>query len=98
MEVVVADSVPEESCAVMLRCVTACHSEAFIPCTPLLCEADQCEHLWPTLCPLTKSKMAAITGTQWRGKIRVPKVFNSSIGRQNLLRCVPFSLRLSLAL
>lgn len=57
-----------------------------------VCEADQSEHLWPTVCPLTKSKTAAITGTQWRGKIRVPKVFNSSIRGQNLLRRIPFFL------
>lgn len=73
-------SVLEERAVLGCRC-TASHSEALSPSRLLLlmCEADQSEHLCPTLCLLTKSKMAAITGTQWRGKIRVPKVFNSSI-------------------
>lgn len=44
-----------------------------------VCEVDQREHLRPAPCPSTKSKMAAITETQWRGKIRVPKVFSGSI-------------------
>lgn len=60
------------------------------PISATVCEADQSEHLWPTLCLLTKSKMAAITGTQWRGKVRVPKVFNSSIRAKTYSDASPF--------
>lgn len=76
MEVSGASSVLEESCAVALHCISFWSP---YPLSATVCEADQSEHLCPALCLSTKSKMAAITGTQWRGKIRVPKVFSSSI-------------------
>lgn len=76
-----------------LCCGTAlCHYISFwspYPISPAVCEADQSEHLWPTPCLLTKSKTAAITGTQWRGKNQSPKSFQQLYLSQNFLRCVP---------
>lgn len=86
MQVSGAASVVEESRAVALHCVSFWSPHPF---SAAACEADQSEHLCPALSLQTKSKMAAITGTQWRGKIRVPKVFSSSFQARTYLDLVP---------
>lgn len=89
MQVSGAASVPEESLAVALHCVSFRSPHPF---SAAACEADQNEHLCPALSLQTKSKMAAITGTQWRGKIRVPKVFSSSFQARTYSDLVPPTL------
>lgn len=62
-----------------------------------VCEADQSEHLQPTLCLLTKFKTAAITETQWRGKSPSAKSFLQLHVKPNLLRRVSFLLVMDLS-
>lgn len=71
--------------------------QSLYPISHTVCEADQSEHLQPTLCLLTKFKTAAITETQWRGKIPSAKSFLQLYVKPNLLRRVPFLLVMDLS-
>lgn len=51
-----------------------------------VCEPDQSKHLCPALGLLTKSKTAAITGTQWGRKKIIARSFQQFLRRQNFLR------------
>ena len=59
------------------------------PISSPVCEADQNEHLCTTLCLLTRSRMAATTGTQWRGKNLSAKSFQQLYPNQKLKMCPP---------
>ena len=61
------------------------------PISPTVCEADRAS-ISCRLCPLTKSKMAAITGTQWRGKKSDSQKFSAASSEPKVVLMPPLFL------